>query len=271
MLALAFLVCTLLAERDGRLLKKPVWVPPQGAVWTLLGALCGAKVFWILQYSEPKYLYHAFFLWEAGYVYYGGLLGGFAGAAIYCYIIDNFDLRIADVCAPFLALGQGIVRIGCFLNGCCHGGVCEAPWGVQFPRGSYAWDVHIEAGLIESNVQRSLAVHPTQLYMTIGLVAICLMLRWSVKRSPFTFAVFLQYMFLYGILRGVGEIFRGDPAPLILGLRASQTMSIFLIVAALVVYPILHMRSQRLRVEEAATQEDEPGQPEEEPAPAESS
>ena len=271
MLALAFLVCTLLAERDGRLLKKPVWVPPQGAVWTLLGALFGSKVFWILQYSEPKYLYHAFFLWEAGYVYYGGLAGGFAGAAIYCYIIDNFDLRIADVCAPFLALGQGIARIGCFLNGCCHGGVCEAPWGVQFPRGSYAWDVHIEAGLIESNVQRSLAVHPTQLYMTIGLVAICLMLRWSVKRSPFTFAVFLQYMFLYGILRGVMEIFRGDPAPLVLGLRVSQTMSVFLIVAALVVYPILHMRSQRLRVEEAETQEDEPGQPEEEPAPAESS
>jgi phosphatidylglycerol:prolipoprotein diacylglycerol transferase len=33
----------------------------------------------------------------------------------------------------------GLGRIGCFLNGCCYGGVCDIPWAVQFPVGSPAY------------------------------------------------------------------------------------------------------------------------------------
>ena len=29
--------------------------------------------------------------------------------------------HVADMFAPFIALGYAIVRIGCFLNGCCYG------------------------------------------------------------------------------------------------------------------------------------------------------
>ena len=33
-------------------------------------------------------------------------------------------------------LGLAIGRIGCFLNGCCYGGVCALPWAVAFPQQS---------------------------------------------------------------------------------------------------------------------------------------
>ena len=65
-------------------------------------------------------------------------------------------LRYADVLAPSVALGAAITRIGCFLNGCCHGVVCSYPWGVVFPAGSPA-----------ARAFGSVAVHPTQLYASL--------------------------------------------------------------------------------------------------------
>ena len=268
LLAVAFLVATLLAEREGSLLKRPVYVPPQGAVWVLLGALFGAKVFFLIQYSEPKYLWHAFLLWEAGYVYYGGLIGGFTAGVIYCYRIDNLDFRVADACVPFLALGQGIARFGCFLNGCCWGVVCDLPWAVQFPKGGYAHDLHVAENLIDVSAETSLAVHPTQIYTMAGLVAICLILRHNLKRSPFTFAIFLQYMFFYGLLRFTMEIFRGDSARSIYGLTVSQTISLAMVVIALIVYPIGLKLARRKG--SSPPEPPAPAVPEEEPTPAES-
>src|SRR5436309_1822794 len=38
-----------------------------------------------------------------------------------------------DIIAPCLMIGLGFGRIGCFLNGCCHGAVCDEPYAVTFP------------------------------------------------------------------------------------------------------------------------------------------
>lgn len=247
MLALAFLVCTLSAARDGERLAKPVFIPPQGAVWGLLGALFGAKVFWIIQYQEFKNLWRAFLLWEPGLVFYGGLIGGVVGVTTYLYFTDNIDLRIADVLAPYVALGEGITRVGCFLNGCCWGSVCEVPWGVVFPKGSHAHGDHLRDGLISSSAVGSLPVHPTQLYMTAGLVLSFFIMRYCLKRSPFTFAIALQYMFLYGIVRFIVEIYRGDSAYSVYGMTVSQTLSLALFIgsttAFLIVIAIRRRRS----------------------------
>lgn len=35
--------------------------------------------------------------------------------------------------APSLVLGLALGRIGCLLNGCCYGGLCDASWAVTFP------------------------------------------------------------------------------------------------------------------------------------------
>jgi phosphatidylglycerol:prolipoprotein diacylglycerol transferase len=41
-----------------------------------------------------------------------------------------------DIIAPSAALGMGLGRIGCFLNGCCWGLPADLPWAVRFPFGS---------------------------------------------------------------------------------------------------------------------------------------
>jgi len=45
-------------------------------------------------------------------------------------------LAMADLIAPSCALGAGLGRLGCLMQGCCFGGACDLPWAVTFPWGS---------------------------------------------------------------------------------------------------------------------------------------
>lgn len=256
MLAIAFLAGVLLCTRDLRRLHPPVRISPVGGVWVFLGALLGARAFWVIQFGELKYIWQAFLIWYPGLVYYGGLIGGILGASLYIWFRRLPPLRIADVAAAYLALGQAITRIGCFLNGCCWGRDTEVAWGVQFPKASYAYAQQVRDHLIERTAEASLPVHPTQLYMVIGLVAISVILKWSFKPRPFTGAAALFYCFLYGLLRFTVETFRGDSAHSVYGMTVSQTISLFLIIGSLVIFVVvMAVISRRTRYAAAERQQ----------------
>jgi phosphatidylglycerol:prolipoprotein diacylglycerol transferase len=57
-------------------------------------------------------------------------------------------LAIGDVVAPSVAIGLGLGRIGCFLNGCCFGGPTDLPWAVRFPAPSPPFQRQVERGEI---------------------------------------------------------------------------------------------------------------------------
>src|SRR5205085_8462066 len=68
-------------------------------------------------------------------------------------------------------------RIGCFLNGCCYGETCDAPWAVSFPYESIPYKDQLAQGLIDTSAAHALPVHPTQLYSTFTaflIAALCL-------------------------------------------------------------------------------------------------
>jgi phosphatidylglycerol:prolipoprotein diacylglycerol transferase len=96
-------------------------------------------------------------------------------------------LPYVDVIMPSVLLGEGITRIGCFLNGCCFGLVCTAPWGVRFPDGSPAAAIFPGA-----------AVHPTQLYASLLGFASFALLVWLARRRVFPGAVFFTSLVLVG-------------------------------------------------------------------------
>ena len=62
----------------------------------------------------------------------GGLLGGMAGVLVVKRVL-GIRTRMGNLIAPAAALGMGIGRIGCFLNGCCYG--LPVAWGVDFGDG----------------------------------------------------------------------------------------------------------------------------------------
>jgi phosphatidylglycerol---prolipoprotein diacylglyceryl transferase len=109
-----------------------------------------------------------------GFSLYGGLvLAAAVGLAL--ALAFRLDIwRLADSAVPALAAGIVIMRVGCFLNGCCFGTVTALPWRVTFPAGSPAWAQQVATGQTGlSGLAGAVApVHPTQLYEIIAALVI---------------------------------------------------------------------------------------------------
>jgi phosphatidylglycerol:prolipoprotein diacylglycerol transferase len=86
--------------------------------------------------------------------------------------------RFADAALPFAGLGMAVGRIGCLLQGCCHGRLCDLPWAMRFPAGSEAWANHVARGLVPSASTHSLPVHPLPLYLMATGVVVTSLLLW---------------------------------------------------------------------------------------------
>jgi phosphatidylglycerol:prolipoprotein diacylglycerol transferase len=116
------------------------------AFYMFIGGILGARGFYVIQYWE-QYFKPGMSLAESlkaivnaasgGLVVYGSFLGGTAAGAWFVYQRQLPLLALADIIAPGMALGQAIGRIGCFLNGCCYGGLCTLPLiATPFPQTS---------------------------------------------------------------------------------------------------------------------------------------
>ena len=232
LLAASFVVCTLLAVRASERRVDGVFVTPALGIWAFAGALLGARVFYVLQYEGLSALWKALFIWDGGLVFYGGLVGGAATVAVCWRVHGTPFLKGADIVAPYLAMGEAITRIGCFLNGCCYGALTSVPWAVRFPRGSVAYQAQLDAGLITPADSHALACHPAELYMTVGLAAVFLALQSRVFRRNWDGSVVCGYLLLYGILRFLVESVRGDSARSVFGMTVSQAISMVLVVGA---------------------------------------
>ena len=106
----------------------------------LIGAalgIVGARVFYVIQYSDRvRGFVDVFAIWNGGLVFYGGLITATIGLIIYIRRKKLPLWKLADAVAPAIMVGLMFGRIGCFLNGCCWGAVCEPsfPLAVRFPR-----------------------------------------------------------------------------------------------------------------------------------------
>jgi phosphatidylglycerol:prolipoprotein diacylglycerol transferase len=151
---------------------------------------------------------------------------------------------MCDVAAPAVAIGAALGRIGCFLNGCCHGAVSDLPWAVCFPKGSHAWVRQLNAGLIPPEAPASLPVHPTQLYSAVaGFVVLGLLLLYS--RRPRRAGELMAFLMLaYPLTRWPIEALRSDEPAVFAGMTWSQNISVALLLGGLALQFFVRMRSQ---------------------------
>ncbi len=250
LLAAAVLVCTLLAVRESRRRREGFVLPPQIGVWGLLGALAGARLFFAIQHTPPDQWWRAIFLWEGGLTLYGGVLGGALAAGLFLKRAGIPWIPVFDIMAPYMALGEAIIRVGCFLNGCCWGRPTSLPWGLSFPAGSAVFVDHALAGRIDPAVATTTApLHPTQLYQVVGLLVVAGLLKMLLARKPFPGAVALGYLALYGVLRFGIEFLRDDSARSVFGLTVSGAISAVLAVAGTTLFFALASRRKRRSAE----------------------
>ena len=113
----------------------------------LLGGVIGARTMYVIHYwneqfaprgSTGQIVRAVLDVRGGGLEVYGGLIAVVVLVFLYLWL-GKYSIRwYLDIVAPSTALGMAIGRIGCLLNGCCFGGVCDLPWAVRFPYGSPA-------------------------------------------------------------------------------------------------------------------------------------
>ena len=211
MLALAFIVGIFLAMQEA---KKNGEGPERIldlSLYVILGALIGGRLGYVIFYLD-YYLKNPI---KILYFRQGGLsfLGGFLIAYILCWWYVKISKisfwKYADIVAPSIAIGLGIARIGCFLNGCCFGLVSEK-YGLRFPALNIppVYLQQLKDGLIVSGSSSTLPVIPTQLYSSLYNFLIFFILLWIKKYKKYNGYVFLSFLILYSISRFTIEFFR---------------------------------------------------------------
>lgn len=238
-LALAFLTAVLLIVRENYKLEKPYPITTIGGLWVFAGAMIGARVYYVIQYRGLDHLHEALILWGGGLVFYGGLFGGVLGAILYVKFCRVPILPMGDIAMPYVPLAHAIARVGCFLNGCCWGTVCDLPWAVQYSRKTYVYQKQLEEGLVQPGDLYTAAVHPTQLYSSASLLLLFFVMRYAYKHNERPGAVLMLYPLLYGIHRFTIEFFRGDVARPWLDFTASQVVAIGFVAFGLAGYAVL--------------------------------
>ncbi|MBR5417283.1 MAG: prolipoprotein diacylglyceryl transferase [Clostridiales bacterium] len=138
-------------------------------------AIVGARLLnAVLNPNEYKKGFHIWTLSYSKLSLMGGLVLGVIGIFLFCLLRKKDPRRIADAFVIPCACGIVLLKIGCFLNGCCFGKHTTRPWGIVFPANEKAHAVIDPLGFI---YQGNHAVHPTQLYEILGvLLALCLAL-----------------------------------------------------------------------------------------------
>jgi len=195
-------------------------------IGAVVGGLIGAKLWYVA-------LTGASLFERGGFVWYGGFLGGAAGVLL-AGARRHAPLRFtAEICAPALALGYALGRVGCFLVQDDYGIPTSLPWGMRFPDGLPATTVanleqlhvHFPAGTDPATV---LAVHPTQIYETVLML---LVFAWLWKRRQHGHAtgwLFGVYVLCAGAERFLIEFLRAKDDRVLGAFTLAQAMSVAL-------------------------------------------
>jgi phosphatidylglycerol---prolipoprotein diacylglyceryl transferase len=312
------------------------------AFWMVVLGIIGARGFYVIEYwsdywrnfTDPNgglglLVVSILDITKGGLVVYGAFFGGVTALLLFVRKHHLPLLPLCDVMAPAMLLGLAIGRVGCLLNGCCFGAVCDHPWAITFPANSppdysppyraqldrgqlygftlsdnpdsptrvsavnpkspagraglrrgdllqsinglktpvagYAYGALEEAFFKQESLkieiegrptvtvqaierpERSLPVHPTQVYSTIDALFLCLLL---LAYDPFRrrdgelFAIMLT---ISPITRFIIESLRSDEAPVRgTGMSIAQNVSLLLLVCAAALWFYLLRQPRRV-------------------------
>lgn len=202
-------------------------------VAAVIGGLGGAKIYYAILVGDPSALFN-----RAGFVFWGGLIGGIvASAAVIMYRKASFA-QVSDASAPGLAAAYSVGRSGCWAVGDDYGTVWNGPLSVSFPDGAPPSTVENLVGMFGSRelaglpADQVMAVHPTQLYETaMGLVMFFIL--WRLRDHKHAVGwLFGAYCVLAGIERFIIEFFRAKDDRFFYGTFTMAQLIALLFVAA---------------------------------------
>lgn len=166
-------------------------------------------------------------IWNGGIAIHGALIGAVITAFIFCRSRGISFLKVADIVAPSLLIGQIIGRWGNFMNQEAFGGPVSR---------AFLENLMLPNWIIEQMYIQDLGtyVHPTFLYESLwnvlGLIILLVLRKVNLHRGE----IFFSYMIWYSIGRFYIEGMRTDSLYLVGELRSAQVVSFLAIVIGIV-------------------------------------
>jgi phosphatidylglycerol:prolipoprotein diacylglycerol transferase len=225
MLAIAFLTAGSILSRELARKGMDPELASSMVLWAAVGGLVGSRLLSMVEdwrgfVADPL----AFVFTGAGFVFYGGLIGGFATVSVFIWRHGLPWLQVADAIAPGIAIGQSIGRIGCLLAGDGDWGTpTTLPWAMRYPNAIIGWDAWVR----ENGLPADVRVHPAPIYETLAYGAVFALL-WAIRRDRPDGIIIWWYLVLSGAVRFLVEFVRINP-PIALGLTEAQWVSLILI------------------------------------------
>lgn len=197
-------------------------------IWAVPLAILGARLYYVLfkweYYAEnPSQIIQ---VWEGGLAIHGALIASFIVAYLFTRKRKVSFLKVADVAAPSILIGQTIGRWGNFINQEAHGG--------PVTRG-FLENMFLPDWIIEQMKINGTYYHPTFLYESVwnftGVILLIFLRRVNLLRGE----MFLFYVIWYSIGRFFIEGMRTDSLYLVGDLRTAQVVSLVSIAIAIII------------------------------------
>lgn len=169
----------------------------------VVGFIGGKLLHAVSEWQEYTAWYDILYFWHGGFSILGSVIALLAYVPYYVHKQGILLGAACDFLAIYAPLLQAIARLGCYFAGCCYGTAAALPWAIVYTDPSSAAPCHVP-------------LHPAQLYSSLALYSIFLILRFVVfphvqKKRLFGRGIILcTYLTLISIERFVVDFWRAD-------------------------------------------------------------
>ena len=169
----------------------------------LPSVLLFARIFSIMLEWRQLFVNPVQTLLKPGYMLHGGIFGGAVALVVYGMVGPVSALTLMDTWGIAMPLGEAIIRIGCYVYGCCWGKPTDSRLGVCY-HSEHSKVVRCAPHL------RGVKIHPVQLYAVIAHSLQFVFFLWLLSYRSFDGMFAGLYLISHSLIRVMLEQFRQD-------------------------------------------------------------
>ncbi len=224
LLAVSFIAGILLALRRSRARGLNQNQMINMSLLIMLAGIVGARIMYVIPHwnefsANPLDIISPFqssgSIGLTGLTMYGGFIAAVLVSILYLRVNRLSIWKACDAFAPSIALGIGVSRVGCFMNGCCFGLPTESALGVVFPAFSAAGSFYPDV-----------ALHPAQLYNAVLGFGLFGLLMWLDRKPRYDGFLFAVLLIAEPITRFFVDLFRYYESSMTLGSLGGMALSV---------------------------------------------